>query len=372
MIPFGDIKREVTELESELNDAIEEVLSSGWFVLGRKLEEFEAAFSAYLGGVHAVGVGSGTEAIHLALMASGVENGDYVITVPNTAVPTISAISVAGAQPLLVDIDERSFTMDPSMLREFVSKEKPKLGDKLKAIVPVHLYGQSADMDLILEVAKEFDLTVIEDACQAHGAEYKGKKVGTLGRFAAFSFYPSKNLGCYGDGGMVVAQNPEDAENLKMLRNYGQKRRYYHDIKGVNSRLDEMQAAILLVKLKYLDDWNRRRSEISQLYDRMITNPAVTKPVVMDYGVHVHHLYAIRHPDRDALIEHLAKNGVGSLIHYPVPIHMQAAYKDLGVPQGTYPVAEAAASEILSLPMFPQLTNEEIEIVCTHINSFQG
>lgn len=371
MIPFGDLSREYQELSEELINAIQDVCKKGWFVLGTQGEHFEKAFAEYIGGdVYAVGVGSGTEAIHLALVAAGVEYGDYVITVPNTAVPTVSAISFAGATPVLVDVDPGSYNMDTAQLRDVVRFEKSRLGRRLKAVIPVHLYGQSADMDTILEVAAEFDLKVIEDACQAHGAEYKGHKVGSLGDYAAFSFYPSKNLGAYGDGGIVLTKDSAEAQKLKMLRNYGQERRYYHTIKGFNSRLDEMQAAILLAKLKYLDTWNRRRMEMADFYTENIKNPSVTKPAEMAYGRHVFHLYVIRHPHRDALRSCLEEKGISTVIHYPVPIHLQEAYKDLGYKAGSFPVAEKCASEVVSIPMFPQLKDEELEAIVEAINNF--
>jgi dTDP-4-amino-4,6-dideoxygalactose transaminase len=316
-----------------------------------------------------VGVGSGTEAIHLALVAAGVGSGDFVITVPNTAVPTVSAISAAGAIPLLVDVDERSFTMDPERLRELVTAQKPRLGARLKAIVPVHLYGQAADMDPILAVAREFDLAVVEDACQAHGAEYHGRRVGTLGDLAAFSFYPTKNLGCYGDGGAVVARTAAAAEQLKMLRNYGQTRRYVHDIKGFNSRLDEVQAAVLSAKLPWLDRHNERRAAIAEAYGRLIGSGAVVKPVARPWGRHAWHLYVVRHADRDRLMADLDKAGIGTLIHYPVAIHLQKAYADLGLSRGALPVAERLAEEVLSLPLFPQLTDREVEFVASSVDS---
>lgn len=371
MIPFGDLAREYQELHIEMDNAIQSVCKKGWFVLGTQGEQFEKAFAGYIGNnVHAVGVGSGTEALHLALIAAGVEHGDYVITVPNTAVPTASAISFAGARPVLVDIDPVSYNMDPVQLREIVIADKACLGRRLKAIIPVHLYGQSADMDPILEIAGEFDLKVIEDACQAHGSEYKGHKAGSIGDYAAFSFYPSKNLGAYGDGGVIVTKDPSEAQKLRMLRNYGQEKRYYHQIKGFNSRLDELQAAVLTVKLKFLDAWNNRRREIADFYNKNIQNPQVTKPVEMTYGRHVFHLYVVRHPDRDGFQNYLKDKGVHTVIHYPVPIHLQEAYKDLGYQKGSFPVAEKYANEILSLPMFPQLKDDELKTITEIINSF--
>jgi len=340
LIPFGDLRREYSVLSRELNKVIPNVLKSGWFILGKYVEEFEKAFADYIHKeVYAVGVGSGTEALHLALVASGVQPGDFVITVPNTAVPTVSAISFSGAKPLLVDIHPDTYNMDPIKLRKRVVKEKRRLGGKLKAIIPVHLYGQSADMEPIIEIAKEFELKVIEDACQAHGAEYKGKKVGWFGDYACFSFYPSKNLGAYGDGGMILTKNPEDAQKLKMLRNYGQEKRYVHKIKGFNSR-------------------------------QYIKNPRVIKPIEVPYGKHVFHLYIIRHPQRDRLQSYLKQNSVETAIHYPVPIHLQEAYKDLPYSPGDFPTTEKVSKGILSLPIFPYLRDQEVETVSNLINRF--
>ncbi len=371
MIAFGDLRREYEEIFSEIDVAVRAVCRNGWFVLGKQVEEFEAAFAGYIGdGLSAVGVGSGTEALHLSLVAAGVGHGDYVITVPNTAVPTVSAISFAGAIPLLVDIDPESYCMDPVQLSDVVKKEKRRLGRRLKAIIPVHLYGQSAAMEPILETAKTFELKVIEDACQAHGAMYRGRKVGSFGDYAAFSFYPSKNLGAYGDGGMVLTKDPGEAKKLKMLRNYGQEKRYYHAIKGFNSRLDELQAAILLAKMKYLDAWNARRREIASFYSENICNPAIVKPKEMSYGKHVFHLYVVRHNKRAKLQASLEQGGVQTAIHYPVPIHLQEAYRDLGQGNGCFPVAEKCAEEILSLPIFPQLRDEEVRMVVELINGF--
>jgi len=371
MIPFGDLTREYKELSEEIETAIKDVCQNGWFVLGKKVEEFENTFAGYIGNnVYGIGVGSGTEALHLSLVASGVEHGDYVITVPNTAVPTVSAISFAGARPLFVDIDQDSFNMDPTQLRSTIIKEKKRLGRKLKAVIPVHLYGQSADMDPILDVAKEFDLKVIEDACQAHGAEYKGHKIGSLGDYVAFSFYPSKNLGAYGDGGIILTKDPAEAQKLKMLRNYGQGRRYYHKIIGFNSRLDELQAAILMIKMKYLDKWNNRRREIANYYTKYISNPLISKPSEMPYGRHVFHLYVIRHSNREAFCAYLEREGVNTIIHYPIPIHLQEAFNGLGYLEGSFTVAEKIAKEIVSLPIFPQLKDEEVKRIVEPINSY--
>lgn len=372
MVPFRDPRREYLELTDELERTIARVMESGWYILGSRLEEFENAFSEYLGeGVFCAGVGSGTEAIHLSLLASGVGPGDFVITVPNTAVPTVAAIVSAGATPLLCDVKEEDFTMDTADLEERLSGWKRKYGSKVKAVIPVHLYGQTAQMDEILRIAREFDLIVIEDACQAHGAGFLGRKAGTFGDLAAFSFYPTKNLGCYGDGGMVVTRNRDMADKLKMLRNYGQEQRYYFTLKGVNSRLDEIQAAMLRVKLRYLDEWNQKRRHLASVYNRGIVNPSIRKPVELSGRRHVYHLYVIRHPERDSLMKHLEKHGIQTLIHYPVPVHLQKAYRDLGLGRGCFPVAEALAEEILSLPLYPQIRHDEIERVIEVLNEFQ-
>ena len=369
-VPFGDLKREVDDCGPEVREAIERVLASGWFVLGREVEAFESEFAAWLGsGVEAVGVASGTEAVQIALMALGVGSGDYVVTVPNTAMPTVSAITAAGATPLLVDVCEDSFNMDPRALEELLERERPRLGDRVKAIVVVHLYGQCADMDAIMSVAGKYGLSAVEDAAQAHGATYRGRMAGTLGDVGAFSFYPSKNLGCYGDGGAVVTRRPEIADRVRLLRNYGQRARYLHETKGLNSRLDELQAAILRAKLPHLNDWLARRREIAMMYSHRVHDPAVVLPRVVPGCEHAWHLYAVRHADRDWAMQQLADAGVGTIAHYPVPIHLQAAYADLGLGEGAFPVAERAAAQVFSLPLFPQLRDDEIDYVCDVVNS---
>ncbi len=306
-------------------------------------------------------MGSGTEALHLALLACGVQPGDDVATVALTAVPTASAISFAGARPLLVDIDPRTFTMDPNRLEAAITP-------RTKAILPVHLYGQTADMDPILEVARRRGIPVIEDACQAHGAEYRGRRTGTLGVMAAFSFYPTKNLGACGDGGAVTTDDPTLADRLRLLRNYGQRKRYYHESKGFNSRLDELQAAILRVKLRDLNRWNEARRAKARLYDSLLGE--VVLPLEADYARHVYHLYVIRCRRRDELQRFLADRGIGTLIHYPVPVHLQEAYRDLGLSRGALPVTERCAEEILSLPLYPELPDAQIVEVAEAINQF--
>jgi len=360
-IEFNDLKPQHLELRDEIRAAVERVLDDGWFILGKQGEAFEREFADYCGAAYCVGVGSGTEAIHLALLACGVQPGDEVATVSLTAVPTASAISFAGARPVFVDVDPRTFTMDPGRLESTITS-------RTRAILPVHLYGQVADMEPILEVGRRHGIPVIEDACQAHGAEYKGRKAGSLGTMAAFSFYPTKNLGACGDGGAVTTNDPELADRLRLLRNYGQRKRYYHESKGFNSRLDEMQAAILRAKLRHLDEWNEIRRAKARLYSSLLKE--VVCPYEAEYARHVYHLYVVRSRRRDDLQRFLAEQGIGTLIHYPVPVHLQDAYRDLGVPRGALPATERAAEEILSLPLYPELPDEMIAEVAEAVNRF--
>ncbi|WAL60531.1 DegT/DnrJ/EryC1/StrS family aminotransferase [Thermocoleostomius sinensis] len=355
-IPFGDLKRQYDQLREPIDRATQEVYSSGWFVLGQHVQRFEAEFATYCGAMHGVGVGSGTEAIHLALLACGVEPGDEVITVSNTCVPTLSAISFAGAVPVFVDIDETTYTIDPARIEE-------RITSKTKAIVPVHLYGQCADMDPILEIANRYGLVVVEDCAQATGAKYKGRMAGTMGHAGAFSFYPSKNLGAFGDGGLVLTNNATIADRVTKLRNYGQEKRYYHAIKGFNSRLDELQAAILSAKLPYLDQWNDRRRQIASRYDQAFSSLNVVCPVEAPDRVHVYHLYVIRVPQREQFQAFLAEKGIGTIIHYPVPVHLQASYSEYR-DQGTYlPITEQQRRDIISLPLYPELTDDEVDYI---------
>lgn len=362
-IQFGDLRRQYFSIKEEIDEAISKVLEKGWYILGENVESFEKEFAAYCGAEFAIGVGSGTEALHLALLACGVQPADEVITVPNTAIPTISAISFANATPIFVDIDPQSYTMNPSKIEERITR-------KTKVILPVHLYGHPADMDPILEIARHYNLKVIEDAAQAHGAKYKSEQVGTLGDMGCFSFYPSKNLGAYGDGGIVVSNDMELANKICLLRNYGQEKRYYHTIKGFNSRLDEMQAAILRIKLKYLDDWNEKRRKNAAAYCQLIENNSIGKPNDADFAYHIFHLFVIRCERRNELQAFLNKKEIGTFIHYPIPVHLQKAYLNLGLPKGNYPITEKYAEQILSLPMFPELVSEEIEYISSSINKF--
>ncbi|KAF0132909.1 MAG: pyridoxal phosphate-dependent protein [Candidatus Saganbacteria bacterium] len=363
MISMIDLKEDYLSIKKEIDSAVSRVLNSGWFVLGKEAESFESEFAKYCNAKYGVGVGSGTEALHLALWALGIKKGDEVLTVPNTAVPTVCAIDLLGAKPVFVDIDPDSYCID-------VSKIESKISKNTKAIIPVHLFGNACEMDSILGIAKKHNLFVIEDACQAHGALYKGKKVGALADAGCFSFYPTKNLGCYGDGGMAVTNNKEIAEKIKQLRNYGQKNRYEHSIRGTNSRLDEMQAAVLKVKLKHLDDWNNKRKQFTKLYTSLLKDAAVT-PKEKDHYSSCRHLYVIRHKKRDLLKSYLADNGVETQIHYPMAIYLQEAYKSLGIKKGECPIAEKYSDEILSLPLYPQIGEERVKKVAQLIQTFQ-
>lgn len=362
MIPFSELKTQYENIKQEIQEAFNQVFESSWFILGKNVTEFEREFASYCHAKYGIGVGSGTEALHLALLACGIQPGDEVITVANTAVPTISAISLAGARPVLVDIDPATYTINPELIPE-------KITARTKVILPVHLYGQPVDMDPLLEIAYQNGLRVIEDACQAHGAEYKGKKIGALGDIGCFSFYPSKNLGAYGDGGIVTTNDPQLAEQVWLLRNYGQRKRYYHDVVGFNSRLDELQAAFLRKKLNHLDEWNKRRRQLAQIYHDHLEQ-VVVRPLAKEYAYHIYHLYVIRCLEREKLQNYLTENNIQTLIHYPVPVHIQKAYVDLNIEPGSLPITEQYASEILSLPMFPELKDEDVFYVADMINKF--
>ncbi len=312
---------------------------------------------------YAIGVDSGTSALELALRALDIGPGDEVITAANTFIATALAITYTGAKPVLVDVDPLTYNMDPACLEEAIT-------ERTKAVMPVHLYGQAADMDPILELARQRHLAVIEDACQAHGATYQGKRVGSMGDAAAFSFYPAKNLGAYGDGGAVVTNDERIAQAVRMLRNYGQSVKYVHDLRGYNRRLDTLQAAVLLAKLKYLDEWNAARRKHAQAYRRQLTGAEVIAPGTADYGDPVWHLYVVRSQDRDGLRKHLTERGISTGIHYPVPIHLQQAYADLGYGPGTLPVTERACDQVLSLPMYAELAPEQIAYVAEAIKQF--
>lgn len=375
MIPFVNLTKQYLTIKEEIDQAISRVLNRGWFILGEELASFEEAFARYCHANHAVGVGSGTEALHLSLLACGVKPGDEVITVPNTAVPTVSAIDFANAKPVFVDIDPETYTLDPDKLDEYLKKRYERSDSqstkKPKAVIPVHLYGHPADMDPIMDIARKYDMKVIEDACQAHGTEYKGKKVGSIGDAGCFSFYPTKNLGAYGDSGMVITDDEDIAKNLQMLRNYGEEKKYYNVIRGFNSRLDEIHAAILKVKLNHLDRWNEIRRDYAGLYENLLRDSSIITPVEKKYAKHIFHLYVIRANERDKLQERLKDKGIVTSIHYPDPIHFQPVYQDMGYKKGDFPISEKYAAEILSLPLFPELTKDEIEFIAQAIMEFQ-
>ena len=360
MIPFVDLKAQYYSIKDEIHAAINRVLETSQFVLGKEVAAFEEEFAAYCGTRYGIAVNSGTSALHLALLAAGVGPGDEVITIPFTFVATVAAIGYTGAKPVLVDIEPKSFTMDVTQIKKAITK-------RTKAILPVHLYGHPADMDPILEIARKQKLQVIEDAAQAHGAEYKGKRVGGLGDLGCFSFYPGKNLGAYGEGGMVVTNNPDYARTIRMLRDWGQERKYYHDLKGYNYRLEGMQGAILRVKLRYLETWTEARRKHATQYNQLLKNSGVQTPQEMDYARHVYHIYAIRTSQREALQKALNEQGIQTGIHYPIPVHLLQAHADLGYKSGDFPYSEKAANEVLSLPMYAELSRENIEIVCTAV-----
>ncbi len=362
LIQFNNLRAAEASLADEIRTAAIRVLERGWYVLGPEVEQFEAAFADYHGVGHAVGVASGTDAIELALRAAGIGPGDEVITVSHTAVATVCAIERTGAKPVLVDVDPTSYTMDPAAA-------EAAIGPRTKAIVPVHLYGHPADMPALAAITQRHGLLLIEDCAQAHGARLGGRLVGTLGHLGAFSFYPTKNLGACGDGGAVITRDSQLAARLRRLRTYGQASRYRHLERGVNSRLDEIQAAILSVKLKHLDEHNAIRRVLAARYDRLLEH--VVRPTVRGSQAetyHVYHLYVIRHPDRDALQARLRGRGVETLVHYPVPVHLQEAYADLGYRGGDLPVTERVAGEILSLPMYVGLSMAEADAVARAVN----
>lgn len=364
-IPQSDLRRQYKQLEAEIGAAMGRVMESGWFVLGEELAAFEREFSAWVGAAHGVGVGNGTDALELAFRALDIGPGDEVLVPVNSAFPTATAVSAVGATPVFVDVDSSSRTMDP------VDAQR-RSTPRTRAIVPVHLYGAPADMDALMALASRRGLEVVEDAAQGHGTRYKGRHVGTLGRLGCFSFYPSKNLGAYGDGGLVVTSDDGLAEKLGLLRNYGQTRRYHHALTGVNSRLDELQAAVLRVKLPRLAGWVERRRALADRYRAALEGSGVGLQDRPPDGEHAYHLFVIRSPRRDALIEHLASRGIQALIHYPVPLHLQEAYRRLGHREGDFPVAEALASEIVSLPLFPELREDEADRVASEIREFHS
>ncbi len=360
MIPFVDLKSQYASIKDEVNTAIQGVLDSCQFTLGSEVAAFEQEFAAYCHAQHGIGVNSGTSALHLALLAAGVGRGDEVITVPFTFVATVAAIHYSGARTVFVDIDPRSFTMDAARIEAAITPNT-------KAILPVHLYGQPADMTPILEIARKRGLVVIEDAAQAHGAEYQGRRAGSIGDMGCFSFYPGKNLGAYGEGGMVTTNNPDYARTIRMLRDWGAERKYEHVLKGYNYRLEGIQGAVLRIKLRRLEAWTEARRSVAACYDRILAGSGVRTPEAMPYARHVYHIYAIRTAHRQAWQDALQTQGIQTGIHYPIPVHLLPAYADLGYRQGQFPHAEKAAAEVLSLPMFPELSSAQCETVSAAI-----
>lgn len=386
-IPFLDLIAPHRELEKELTDAFLNALHTAGFVGGPVVERFENSFATYCRAEHAVAVSSGTDALRFALVGSGVQPGDIVVTVPNTFIATTEAISQAGATPEFVDVDEMTSNMSASQLETYLSKQcrrdtngrllSMRSNRPVTAIIPVHLYGQVADMDAILGLAEEYSLMVIEDACQAHGAEYFSQKAqrwlraGTMGCAAAFSFYPGKNLGACGEGGAITTNDPKIAAKCRTLRDHGQVKKYYHDVEGYNGRLDAIQAALLDVKLPYLDNWNEQRRARASEYRRLLSPiESLVLPHEQEWSRAVYHLYVVRSKDREGLMKHLSAAQIGTAIHYPIPLHLQKAYTQLGYTKGDFPVSEKLAAEIVSLPMFPQLSDEQQARVAATISAF--
>jgi dTDP-4-amino-4,6-dideoxygalactose transaminase len=357
MIPFVDLKAQYAGIKDEVNVAIQGILESCQFTLGSEVAAFEEEFATYCQAQYGIGVNTGTSALHLALLAAGIGPGDEVITVPFTFVATVAAIYYTGATPVFVDINPRTFTIDVKAIESAIT-------ERTKAILPVHLYGQPADMDPILEIAKRHNLIVIEDAAQAHGAEYKGKRVGSIGDMGCFSFYPGKNLGAYGEGGMVVTSNAEYTRTIRMLRDWGAEQKYHHVLKGYNFRLEGIQGAVLRVKLRHLEKWTEARRAAAAHYDELLSDSGVQTPEAMSYARHVYHVYAIRTPQRSEWQQALQAKGIQTGIHYPIPVHLLPAYADLGYSKGDFPHSEQAANEVLSLPMFAELSRDQCQEVC--------
>ena len=365
MIPYADLRAQYRSIKSDIDAAVLRVLDSTQFILGPEVAAFEREFADYCQTKEAVALNSGTSALHLALLAGGIGAGDEVVTSPFTFVATAAAIVYTGARPVFVDIDPVTYTLDPSRLESAITS-------RTKAIMPVHLYGQAADMDPILEIARRRKLLVIEDAAQAHGAEYQGRRCGSMGDVAGFSFYPGKNLGAYGEGGAIVTNNPDLARTVRVLRDWGQDTRYEHRLKGYNYRMDGIQGAILRVKLRHLEAWTEARRSRAALYSRLLKDAAVQTPATRQGNRHVFHVYAIRTPDRPRVIEALAAQQIQYGIHYPIPVHLQEAHRDLGYKAGDFPVAEAVAREVLSLPIFPEMTDAQVETVAAAVQQPVG
>jgi dTDP-4-amino-4,6-dideoxygalactose transaminase len=363
VIPLVDLRIQHRALWAEIEPRTSSVMESAAFILGPEVSAFEEEFAAYCDAAHAVGLDSGISALELGLRALGIGPGDEVITPANSFIASSSAVSFAGATPVWVDVEPATSNLDPSAVRGAITP-------RTRAIMPVHLYGQPAEMDAILEIAAQHGLKVIEDACQAHGAQHRGRRVGALGDLGAFSFYPGKNLGAYGDAGALVTNDAELAERVRMMRNYGQRRKYEHAFMAWNRRLDSLQAAVLRVKLRHLDAWNEARRRVASLYDELLEGSGLGLPQIAAYATHVHHLYVVQSADRDGLRRHLESRGIEAGIHYPVPIHLQEAYREAGCGPGSFPVSESQARRVLSLPMYPELTESQVRRVAGSVLEF--
>lgn len=362
-IPLVDLRAQYGNIGAEIEPVVRDVMADGRFILGPEVHRFEKEFAGFCGAASAVGVASGTDALKLALLALGIGAGDDVIVPVNTFIATALAVSYTGARPVFADVDPRTYNITAESVAQVLTSST-------RAIIPVHLYGQPVDLEPIAELALAHGLSILEDACQAHGAEYKGRRVGALGRAGAFSFYPGKNLGAFGDGGIVVTNEPSIEAKVRMFRDVGRKGKYEHAVKGYNSRLDNLQAAVLLVKLKHLEQWNESRRKWAMLYNELLDGLPCVRPYEMPFTRHVYHLYVIRVKEREKLAGHLLKLGIATGIHYPVPLHLQAAYRELSYRKGDFPVAESMMDEILSLPMFPELGEKGVEKVAEGIRSF--
>ena len=364
-VPYLDLKAQYCSIKPEIDAAISGVLESCQFVLGPEVAAFEQDFATFCGAAECIALNSGTSALHLALLAAGIGAGDEVITTPFTFVASVAAILYAGARPVLVDIDPRSFTLDPEKIEAAITS-------RTKALIPVHLYGQPSDMDPLIQIARRHGLIVIEDAAQAHGAKYKGHSVGSIGDMACFSFYPGKNLGAYGEGGAVTTSNPEYARTVRMLRDWGQDRKYHHLLRGYNYRMEGFQGAVLRVKLRHLERWAESRRALVQKYNELLADCDLETPVEMPWARHVYHVYTVRFKQRDRLHAALSDQGIQTGIHYPVPVHLQPAYADLGYGPGAFPQAEAAAKQVLSLPLYPELSPHAITQVAEAVRTVVG
>lgn len=362
-IPLVDLKQQYLSIKDEIDSSIQDILDNTAFILGKKVEDFEGKFANLCGVRHCIGVNNGTSALRLALLALGIKAGDEVVTTPFTFIATAEATSHTGAKLVFADIDEKTYCIDPEKIKEKITK-------RTKAILPVHLFGQPADMDPIMEIAEKHGLKVVEDAAQAHNALYKNKKAGSIGDVSCFSFYPGKNLGAYGEAGAVCTNDKELANKLVLLRQHGELKRYYHDLIGDNCRMEGIQGAVLGVKIKYLDEWTEKRRKNAQIYDELLEKLDIVLPYEANYARHVYHVYGIRAKKRDELRDFLSKNGISTGIHYPIPVHLQKAYSFMGLKEGSFPASEKVAKEILSLPMYPELSEEQMEYIADNIRKF--